>query len=388
VVDGGDVGLCRSLPWAAALLRVAAHVARLLGVDWTEKKALLALHATPGLGPKRIAQLIAAMGSACAVVKQPQNAAARANPRLIRMPSAKQLEDFAKEQLAASTRCGSRVVIRGDSTYPKEFEQLEAPPPLFHVLGNVEILAAGRSRIAVIGARGCTAYGREQAQRFGTGFAFGGEVIVSGAARGIDQLAMNAAVQSQGAVIAVLGSGLDQPYPTDCWPLLERLLDCDGAILSEFPFGMIPKPGNFPRRNRLIAALSKAVLVIQATRKSGTMNTVGWALGLGREIFALPGPVDDVASSGTNILIHDGAGIALSPEEMLLDLNNTALSCGDSQEPQVLQLLAHQDMHPMELARESGLNEEVVRLQLVDFELRGQVIRQAGGHYHRCGPRP
>jgi DNA processing protein len=364
------------------------QVNRLLGVEWTEKKALLALHAAPGLGPKRIACLIAAMGSAVAVVLEPQRAGAAAEPRVMRLPSAKEMEELAVEQLAASARCESHVVLRGDANYPEEFEQLEAPPPLFHLLGNLDLLAADRSRIAVIGARGCTAYGRAQAQRFGTGFAFGGEIVVSGAARGIDQLAMGAAVQSQGAVIAVVGSGLDSPYPKDCWPLLERLLDCGGAILSEFPFGMIPKPGNFPRRNRLIAALSKAVLVIQATRKSGTMNTVGWALGLGREVFALPGPVDDVASSGTNILIHDGAGIALSPEEMLLDLNNTALSCGSSEEPRLLQLLAQEDMHPIELARESGLDEEMVRLQLLDFELRGQVIRQPGGHYHRCGPRP
>lgn len=357
-------------------------------MEWTEKKALLALHAAPGLGPKRIARLIAAVGSACAAVLEPDCASAAMDSRALQLPSTEQLEELAEEQLAASTRCGAHVILRGDSAYPEEFEHLEAPPPLFHLLGNLELLATGRSRIAVVGARGCTSYGREQAQRFGTGFAFGGEIVVSGAARGIDQLAMSAAVQSQGAVIAVMGSGLDKTYPKDCWPLLERLLDSGGAILSEFPFGMIPKPGNFPRRNRLIAALSKAVLVIQATRKSGTMNTVGWALELGREVFALPGPVDDVASSGTNVLIHDGAGIALSPEEMLLDLNNTFLSSSASEEPRVLQLLAQENMHPVELARESGLDEEVVRLQLLDFELRGQVIRQPGGHYHRCGPRP
>jgi len=363
-----------------------ARRARLRHVDWTEKTALLALHAAPRLGPKRINQMVAQMGSACAVVENPHGACVAVELRALHMPTRAELARLAVEQLAASAECGSLVVLRGDAAYPQEFEQLENPPPLFHLLGNEELLAPGGSRIAVIGARGCTAYGREQAQRFATGLAFAGEIVVSGAARGIDQLAMSAAVQSQGAVIAVVGSGLDQPYPKDCWPLLQRMLDTGGAVLSELPFGTAPRPGNFPRRNRLIAALSRAVLVIQATRKSGTMNTVGWALSLGREIFALPGPVDNVACSGTNNLIHDGAGIALSPEEMLLDLNNSSLAGAEGLDSPLMKLLTKGDYHPIEIARESGLPEEVVRLQLLDYELRGQVIRQASGHYHRCGP--
>jgi DNA processing protein len=356
-------------------------------VDENEKMALLALHAVPGLGPRRIAGLVAAMGSAAAVVADPKRASGRAKVRILRLPTSTELKDLAAEQVAAAARCGAVAIARGEPEYPVEFEQLEDPPPIFHVLGDADLLAPGRARIAVIGARGCTAYGREQARRFATGLAFAGEVVVSGAARGIDQLAMTAAVENQAPVLAVVGSGLDNPYPKDSWTLLERLLDKGGAILSEFSFGTEPRPGNFPRRNRLIAALSRAVLVIQATRKSGTMNTVGWALQLGREVFALPGPVDDIASSGTNILIHEGAFLALSPEEMLLDLNNNALSAG-GEEPELLRLLTEQDRHPQELARESGLDEELVRLQLVDLELRGQVMRQPGGHYHRCGPSP
>ncbi|MCP4093575.1 MAG: DNA-processing protein DprA [Planctomycetes bacterium] len=361
---------------------------RLLHVEWTETTALLALHAVPGLGPRSINGLVEQLGSAAAVAGSPELAVGVIKPKAFELLRRADLRELALEQLAGQKRCGASLLVRGEAGYPEEFEHLEAPPPLVHVLGNVNLLGAGRSRIAVIGARACTAYGRSQAARFGTGLAFGGEVLVSGAARGIDQLAMGAAVQSQGAVVAVVGSGLDRPYPKDCWPLLQRLLDEGGAVVSEFPFGAGPRAGNFPRRNRLIAALSKAVLVIQATRKSGTMNTVGWALQLGREVFALPGPVDDIACNGTNIMIHDGAGIALGPEEMLMDLNNTSLALGQSQEPRVLELLQQQDMFPIELARESGIEEELVRMQLLDFELRGQVIRLSSGHYHRCGPNP
>jgi DNA processing protein len=357
-------------------------------VEWTETTALLALHAVPGLGPRSIGALIESMGLATAVVLEPEKAAGLIAPRAFDLLQRADLRALALEQISAQKNCGASLLVRGEAGYPEDFEHLESPPPLVHVLGDVNLLTTERSRIAVIGARACTAYGRSQAARFGTGLAFGGEVLVSGAARGIDQLAMGAAVQSQGAVVAVVGSGLDCPYPKDAWPLMERLLQEGGAVISEFPFGAGPRPGNFPRRNRLIAALSKAVLVIQATRKSGTMNTVNWALQLGREVFALPGPVDDIACSGTNCMIHDGAGIALSPEEMLLDLNNTNLSPTQSEQPRVLELLQEQDLHPIELARESGIDEEMVRLQLLDFELRGQVIRLPSGHYHRCGPKP
>jgi DNA processing protein len=361
---------------------------RLPCVEWTETTALLALHAVPGLGPRSINCLVEQLGSATAAVVNSHLAADVVKPRYLAVLQRADFAALALEQIAAQKRCGATLLMRGEDGYPEEFEHLEDPPPLIHALGDVSLLAAGRSRIAVIGARACTAYGRSQAARFGTGLAFGGEVLVSGAARGIDQLAMGAAVQSQGAVVAVVGSGLDCPYPKDGWPLLERLLDEGGVVVSEFPFGAGPRAGNFPRRNRLIAALSKAVLVIQATRKSGTMNTVGWALQLGREVFALPGPVDDIACSGTNTMIHDGAGIALGPEEMLLDLNNTSLAQGELQEPPILELLQQQDLYPMELARESGLEEELVRMQLLDFELRGRVIRLPSGHYHRCGPNP
>ncbi len=361
---------------------------RLLGVDWTEEISLLALHAAPRLGPKRINLMVSKLGSAVGVVKNPARAGQAVSPRVLQMPSSADFERLAKEQLAATARCGATTVVRGSKHYPSEFEQLEAPPPLIHVLGDVGLLAAGGKRIAVIGARSCTDYGREQAQRFAAGFAFGGEVVVSGAARGIDQLAMAAALQGQGKVVAVVGSGLDNPYPPDCWPLMERMLDCGGAIVSEFAFGTTPRPGNFPRRNRLIAALSRALLVIQATRKSGTMNTVGWALSLGREVFALPGPIDDIACSGTNTMIHDGAGIALSPEEILLDLNGSGLVQDDGAEPKWLELLSSSDYNPVELARESGLDEARIRFELVDYELRGWVIRRPSGHYHRCGPSP
>lgn len=357
-------------------------------MDDAERFALLGLHAAPGLGPRRILRLREAMGSAQAVLHDPSAAGCLVQPRILRMPDRAFLERAAAEQQLAAKACGASTYVLGASEYPEVFLDLQDPPPVFHVLGNAELLAGRIPRTSVVGARACTPYGREQARRFGKGFAFAGEILVSGAARGIDRIAMEGALDAEGPTIAVLGSGLDRPYPKDSISLLGRILKQGGAVISEFPFGTEPKPGNFPRRNRLIAALGRATLVIQATTKSGTMNTVDWALGLGREVFALPGPLDDVACSGTNRMLREGAGLALGPEEMLCDLDRNASQENTLQDPPVLQLLLEGDAPPCLLATRLGLAEERLRMELTELELRGRVIRLPSGHYHRCGPRP
>ncbi|MHC4822923.1 MAG: DNA-processing protein DprA [Planctomycetota bacterium] len=340
------------------------------------------------MGPKRIHRLREAMGSAQEVLCNPLVAACAVEPRILRMQDRTFLERAAAEQQLAAKACGARTLFLGEPEYPEVFHDLQEPPPVLHVLGKVELLAGRIPRTSVIGARACTPYGREQARRFGKGLAFAGEILVSGAARGIDQIAMKGAVEAEGPTIAVLGSGLDHPYPKESIPLLGGILEQNGAVVSEFPFGTAPKAGHFPRRNRLIAALGRATLVIQATTKSGTMNTVDWALGLGREVFALPGPVDDVACSGTNRMLREGAGLALGPEEMLCDLDRNISQENCREEPAVLQLLLQGDAAAGQLSARLGLAEEQLRMELTELELRGRVIRLPSGHYHRCGPRP
>ena len=351
-----------------------------------ERVAWLGLSAVPGLGPQKMQAVVKRMGSAGEVMRDPAKAWGRMGWSRPPAPSAAAMEQTGRQQLEQAEALGATTLLLGQSDYPREFQDLEQPPPVLHVLGRVELLTESHSRIAVVGARSCTPYGRRQAGRFGAGLAFGGEVVVSGAARGIDQAAMAAALESQGDVIAVVGSGLDNPYPKDAWPLLENLLAQGGAIVSEFPFGQEPRPGNFPRRNRLIAAISRAVLVIQATKKSGTMNTVGWALKIGKEVFALPGPVDDLASSGTNTLLHEGAGVAMTPAGMLADLRNDDLMGLTGDGAVVMEALRDGDAHPSDLARSTDMPEDLVRMQLVDLELRGLVTRVPSGLYHRCGP--
>lgn len=369
-------------------MRASYSFMSLLHVDAAERFALLALHAAPGLGPRRIKRLITAKGSAKEVLRDPLAAGLAIEPRILRMPDRGFLEKLAAEQELASKESGATILALGSWHYPESLHDLQEPPPILHVLGDADLLAGRKARTAVIGARACTPYGRAQAVRFGQGLAYAGEILVSGAARGIDMLAMQGALDAEGSVIAVLGSGIDRPYPKEALGMLERLLAQGGAIVSEFPYGMEPRAGNFPRRNRLIAALGRATLVIQATTKSGTMNTVDWSLGMGREVFALPGPVDDLACSGTNRMLQEGASIALNPEQMLCDLDRCVSAEDMGEEHPLLQILLKGDVDAPRLAEQAGLPEDRVRMEITDLELRGQVIRLPSGAYHRCGPRP
>lgn len=357
-------------------------------MNQTERFAILALHAAPGLGPKRIRRLMLHAGSAAEVLRNPLDAGRAVQPRILRMPDRCFLERGAAAQQLLAKECGAKTLHQEDDDYPACFFELEEPPTVLHVLGNSELLGPRSPRTAVIGARACTPYGRSQAIRFGKGLGFAGEVLVSGAARGIDQLAMFGALEAEGPVIGVLGSGLDKPYPQESLEIMERTIHQGGAIISEFPFGTEPKAGHFPRRNRLIAALGRATLVLQATNKSGTMNTVDWALGLGREVYALPGPVDDLACSGTNRMLAEGAGMALSPEQMLCELDRCGTEEDLGKEPPLLQLLTLGDTSAANLATQSGLAEGQVRMELTNLEMHGRVMRLPDGRYHRCGPRP
>jgi DNA processing protein len=273
-----------------------------------------------------------------------------------------------------------------DPEWPRTLHDLSHPPPLLLVQGDPRALDGAELRIGVIGARACTPYGREQAARFGAGLAAHGATVVSGAARGIDSCAMDGAVGATGKVVAVLGCGLDRPYPPDAQPILRRMLEHGGAVVSEFPFGMPPQAGNFPRRNRILAALCHALVVVQATRRSGSMNTVAWALSLGREVYAVPGPVDCAASQGPHLLLRDGAALAEGPLDVLRGTDGRPTEEERGQEPRVLAELERQDAGLARLAEALGQPEDAVLLELVELEMRGRVVRGPGGLYHRCGP--
>lgn len=301
-------------------------------------------------------------------------------------PSLATVRALGDEQERARRRLDATLLFPEDPAWPHALDALDHPPPLLFVRGDPAVLSDDAWRIAVIGARACTPYGREQAARFGAGFAAAGVTVVSGAARGIDQCGMQGALAAGGRVVAVLGSGLDRPYPASALAVLEASTASGGAVVSEFPFGMEPRAGHFPRRNRILAGLAAATVVIQATRRSGSMNTVAWALSLGREVWALPGPVDSAASQGAHLLLRDGAQLAEGPLEVVHGLERRTSAEEMGKDSPLLERLGRRDASLAELALELGQSEELVLLELLELELRGRVMRQPSGLYHRCGP--
>lgn len=209
-----------------------------------------------------------------------------------------------------------RLIEPGTVAYPAGLEDLETPPSL-HLLGVLDA-APG---VAVVGTRRCTRYGIDLAEGFGAALAGAGWTTVSGLARGVDAAAHRGCLAAGGHAVAVLGSGIDVCYPRENQPIYDRILESGGAILSEYPAGTPPDRWRFPARNRIIAAISAAVVVVEAARTGGALITARLAAEIGRPVFAVPGDVDRVASVGCNLLIRDGAQPVLGAADLIEELS-------------------------------------------------------------------
>ena len=209
----------------------------------------------------------------------------------------------------------TEFVQPGSARYPAGLNDLEVPPPI-HVLGPLREVPS----VAVVGTRRCTRYGLDIATTFGAAIAGTGWAVVSGLARGIDAAAHRGCIETGGYAIAVMGCGPDVCYPRENRDLYDDILDQNGAVISEYPPGTPPDRWRFPARNRLIAAISRAVIVVEAGVTGGALITARLAAELGRPVFAVPGDVDREASKGCNLLIRDGAFPVLGTRDLLEEL--------------------------------------------------------------------
>ncbi|MBI1978274.1 MAG: DNA-protecting protein DprA [Candidatus Omnitrophica bacterium] len=203
-------------------------------------------------------------------------------------------------------------------SYPKNLAAIYDPPLILYVKGN--LILEDEVAIAIVGSRHATSYGYRVAGRFAEELTERGVTIVSGFARGIDGEAHRGALRRKGRTIAVFGCGLDVVYPKEHASLYEEILSNQGIVMSEFPLGTIPQAFNFPQRNRIIAGLSMGVLVVEASQRSGSLITARLAMEEGREVYAIPGPIDSITSSGVNKLIQNGAKLVTSPNDILEDI--------------------------------------------------------------------
>ena len=303
--------------------------------DDSELRDLLTLRLTRGLGPVRIARLVSTLGSASAVLGSSPSALQAApgiGPKVARDAAAgfREAETKVDDELSLIEDAGATPLIRGRAEYPPLLDELDDAPPVLLVRGR--LAAAGRGEpdaypVAMVGSRGCTAYGIEQAERFGGVLGRSGLTIVSGGARGIDTAAHRGALRSGGRTVVVMGCGLAKVYPPENRDLFESIVrEGRGAVVSELPMLTEPAAENFPARNRIISGLSLGVVVIEASAKSGALITARLAAEEhGREVLAVPGRVDSPSSAGSNSLIRDGgAGLVTDPREVIDALENAA----------------------------------------------------------------
>lgn len=220
-------------------------------------------------------------------------------------------------ELEKARKAGVRVMTALDADFPELLNKIYDPPLALYLKGDV---SGGRAPVGIVGTRRPTDYGARSAARLARELAGSGVTVVSGLARGVDTLAHEAAVRSGGRTWAVLGAGLNVIYPGENKKLSGEITEGGGALISEFPMDTGPMPANFPRRNRIISGLSYAVVVIEGDFKSGSLITARAALEQGREVLALPGPVDSVMSRGPNMLIKNGAALVESAADIIAGL--------------------------------------------------------------------
>lgn len=279
---------------------------------------------------------------------------------------------------------GIQVVSDLEEAYPKRLKEIELPPPVLYLQG--ELLPDDFWSVAIVGTRRVTAYGRQVTEELAGFLANRGITIISGLARGVDAVAHQKALKTGGRTIAVLGSGVDVIYPPEHRGLADQITR-QGAILSDYAPGTPPDGVNFPPRNRIISGLSMAVVVIEAGETSGALITASFAADQGREVFAVPGSIHAPQSKGTNRLIEQGAHPLLSPQDLLDSLNLGKVDVqrevrhslpADETEARVLDLLGKEALHVDEICQRSGLAIEAVSAALVMMELKG-LVQQVGG---------
>lgn len=377
-----------------------------------ELEPLLRLALVPGVGPHRLTALIERFGSAeraMAVgmreLRGVRGIGAELARRIGEARGTRAREESRRAMVRLARARGVALTI-DDKAYPPSFRKVHDPPYLLFASGDLGLL--DRPGIAVVGTRSPTAYGRSAASRLSCELAGSGLVIISGLARGIDSAAHQGALEAGGATIAVLGNGIDQLYPPENG-LLFRALRERGLLLSEFLPGETPKAGNFPRRNRLIAALSLAVLVVEMGHRSGAQHTVDYALAEGKEVLAVPGPISSPASLGTNQLIQDGARLVASAHDVIEELwgvgteapslpphqsaapgvasaADAQLSLLEPTERQLLETLAEGPLHVQEIIATTRERSAAVLATLLQLELRGFVSALPGSRYRRTDP--
>jgi DNA processing protein len=292
-----------------------------------EKRYWVWLSCIPGIGARRFYKLLEFFDSPAEIfratdaeLKHAELIIGKKNIEILRNYKS---EKYLKQADAILLNQNIRVITLLCKEYPPLLKTIYDPPPVIYVMGQE--LKTNLPTIAIVGSRRSSEYGRITARNISRTLAEAGVVIISGMARGIDSMAHAGALDAEnGYTIAVLGCGVDYIYPLENKRLYYSILE-RGTIISEYPPGTSPAPGNFPARNRIVSGMSHGILVVEAGIKSGALITVDCALEQGRDVYALPGNINSPLSQGTNKLLKEGAKIVTSVEDIIEDLKNASL---------------------------------------------------------------
>ena len=287
-------------------------------------RASLTLSLVAGIGPLLQATLLQHFGTAEQVLKQ--SAAALRQVNGVGAQLANRIAETSHSAAGGETlrRCrelGVHLLQKRTAAYPRSLAHVHDAPELLYCRGMLK--PQDDLAVAIVGSRRCTTYGRTQAERLAGSLVRAGFTVVSGLARGIDGAAHRGALNAGGRTIAVMATGVREIYPPEHAELAMEIVD-NGAVVSEFPLDQKPRPGMFPQRNRIISGLSLGVIVVEATRNSGALHTARHALEQGREVFAVPGQLDSLASEGCHDLIRDGVTLVRNVDDILRELGPLA----------------------------------------------------------------
>ena len=287
----------------------------------------------------------------------------------------------ASAELARLAALGLRFLARSDPTFPPFLRAIHDPPPGLFLRGGAEVELLARPAVAIVGARACSAYGRQIARSLGRDLAAAGLVVVSGLARGVDAEAHRGALEAAGATVAVLGCGIDRDYPAAHRELAKQVA-ATALVVSEYAPGVEPAPWRFPARNRIVAGLCAATVVVEARERSGALITADFALEEGREVFAVPGEITSALSSGSNALLRLGATPLTCAQDVLESYGLVVVPAaspelGDSAAA-VLECIREAPVGADELCRATGLSAGELSAALTELELAGVVSEEDG----------
>lgn len=354
-------------------------------------RAFLTLMSIPSVGQTRMRSLIDAFGSPTNVLNADPKALVRLpniSETLARQIATERDPRWVDKQLKLMDSLGVQVVSLWDDGYPARLRTIYDPPPLLFIRGDVA--RCDDFSIAIVGTRKATHYGRQIAQMLSGELVLRGITVVSGLARGIDTIAHKSALANGGPTVAVLGCGLDVVYPPENRKLYQEV-ESNGAIMSEFAMGTRPDPGNFPSRNRIISGMSQGVVVVEAGERSGALLTANLAVDQGREVFAVPGNINNPMSQGPNNLIKIGAKIVTDIDDIINELRHVPQSFAQRQkleqretpplseaETHIYKALSTEPKHIDVLSEELDKTSAELLGHLLQMELKGAVLQLPG----------